>query len=190
MQKLQKKKQLLAKIGLALPHSACSFGIMKIITAFILLTTSFTASIAQSKVEKLNPWGGRNGVQFSIGFLNGFESSITYVISDFPIKHPEMGMLAGFQSINVGVGYTVAQNQLYTGPKIAYQKTWAIFSGQAAFDYQTSLRDDYFRFSPKLGISFFGFYSIIAGYNIIVSDRERKMSNAPFTITAQMTFLK
>lgn len=160
----------------------------KIIFLLSLFAVINTAS-AQKWADKVNPWGGINGIQYSIGAVNNFEVGLNYVISSYPKENPGLAALAGFQNISIGIGVNENSKTFYFGPHAAYQVALAILDLQASIDYRTTLKDHYFRVSPKVGLSFFGFFNVVAGYNIILNRNDRIDNKSPYNITIQLTIL-
>lgn len=160
----------------------------KIIFLFSLFAAINTAS-AQKWADKVNPWGGINGVQFFIGGNSNLEAGANYVISSFPKKDPGFGGLAGFQNISIGMSAKGNKKHTYFGPHIAYQRALAILALQSSIEYHTSFKDNYLRFTPKAGLSFFGFVNVVCGYNLYLINNTDNTTQSPFTITAQLTML-
>lgn len=144
---------------------------------------------AQKWADKVNPWKGLNGIQLSVSGYENIEAGVNYVISSSPKEDPGFGALAGFQNISVGLGASGNKKQVYFGPHVSYQRALSMLSLQAALDYHTSIIDGYLRFSPKVGLSFYGFANVVWGYNFYLSNTNHEKTQPNFTISAQMTIL-
>jgi hypothetical protein len=143
---------------------------MKKIVLLLLLVLAFGISLfSQDKKRGLNPWGGLNGVQVSMSVVNHFETDASYILTSRPQPDPrccDFGVFYGFQSISAGINYANINNKSFIGPKVYYQMTFVILAGQVGFDYLTDFNNTgQFRFSPKVGLSFFGYASILYGRN-------------------------
>lgn len=147
-----------------------------------LLLIGFAVSLfAQDKKFNLNPWGGLNGYQVSVGFINHFEAEASYILTSRPQPDPrccDFSILYGFQSISIGVNYAIFNNKSLFGPKVFCQMSYFFLATQVGLDYMTDFGGNgQFRFTPKVGLTALGYLSILYGrnYNLMGPAYEGKL---------------
>lgn len=141
--------------------------------AFICLLTSLSYWVyGQKERRSINPWKGLNGFQVatSIG-ERYYEAEASYLLtSSQPYRGGEdWDALFGFQSISLGLDYVNTKERSFIGPKAYYQMTFVILAGQVGFDYLSDFKgNSQARVTPKIGLSFFGFASVMYGRNYLL----------------------
>jgi hypothetical protein len=157
---------------------------MKKMVLLLLLLLVFGLSLfAQDKKKGLSPWGGLNGVQASVGFVNHFEGDVSYIVTSRPQPDPrccDFGAIFGFQSISAGINYAYTGNTSFVGPKVYFQGTFAVLTAQAGVDYLSDFKNSSgLRCTPKAGLTLFGFVSVLYGRSINLTGNLEESGLAP-----------
>jgi hypothetical protein len=87
-------------------------------------------------------------------------------MSSYPKKDPGLaGLVMRIQYIGLGLEYLRVGEQNLIGTKLSYENTISILAVQLGADFLASDKDIQYRLSPKVGLTFFGTWTIYYGYN-------------------------
>lgn len=188
-------------------NKSISLGVMKAITktrsclhyfAFALVliwcSSRLSAQINSKHIptsEASRAFSGKtlNGIRLSAGYLKNFESEISFIISTYPEKEPGLaGLVWPFQYFGLGIEYLSVKGKNCAGIKMSYEITAAVFALQLGTDLLYSHDGYQWRFTPKIGLSTFGIWSLYYAYNFNLIP-ESNLITANHLISLQCNFL-
>lgn len=151
---------------------------MKSHLLYLLFLTNLT-SFSQVAVGRLNTIGGK--LCFKGGDIKTLELGITPM---WRLGYAHS--IAGYFGPYLSGGVSLNQKQTIFVPKIGFDYHLAFFGARLSCINYTNFNGNQFCVLPEIGLSFLGYFSILYGFNIDLSEAKH-FTNDTHTISATLT---